>query len=109
MNYGEKIKQARENLGITRKELSKRIGLSPASISGLEAGKMRIVIDNAVKIAEALSIPIEFLLTENSTEISRYLECDKKAKIFFTTYLLLSLEGRASLQKQADFLLDMER
>ena len=41
MNYGDKIRIAREKLNITQKEMAKSLGISQAYLSAIESGKMQ--------------------------------------------------------------------
>lgn len=63
MTIGEKIRKARQNSGITQKELGKRLGgLSQQQIGQWETGKANPKYETLQKIAEALEIPLfEFL------------------------------------------------
>lgn len=53
---GYKIKECREELGISQEELSKRAKVSRTVISGLESGAIRITTTGTLlKIARALN------------------------------------------------------
>jgi len=52
---GYKIKEARESIGISQAELSKKANVSRATISGLESGRIVITTTKTLeKIAQAL-------------------------------------------------------
>lgn len=54
MSY--RIRECREELGLTQEELSKRSGVSRAIISGLESGRTLVTTtDSLIKIANALN------------------------------------------------------
>lgn len=52
---GFKIKECREKIGMTQEELAKRSGVSRATISGLESGRIKVTSTGTlVKIADAM-------------------------------------------------------
>ena len=54
MSY--RIRECREELGLSQEELSKRSGVSRAIISGLESGRTLVTTtDTLIKIANALN------------------------------------------------------
>ena len=50
------IKERREQLGISQKELADKIGISQSFLCDIEQGRSKPSIDTALKIAEALNI-----------------------------------------------------
>ena len=50
------IKERREQLGISQKELAEKIGISQSFLCDLEMGRCKPSIDTAVKLADALGI-----------------------------------------------------
>lgn len=63
---GERIRRARESVGLSQQDLAKRIGYSsPATISHFESGERRISIQDLQQIAQTLGLPTDhFLQTE---------------------------------------------
>lgn len=61
---GDKLKNARQNRGMTQKELAEITGLSTAMITHLENGKVQASLDSIEKISEALGISICYLILE---------------------------------------------
>lgn len=58
------LKYIRNQKGISQKQLADKIGVDQSTISYWEKG-MDVTVDNAVKVAEALNIPVpEFLGTD---------------------------------------------
>jgi SOS-response transcriptional repressor LexA len=65
MDFSKLLIEQREATGMSQSELSRLSGLAQTTISGYELGVRRPKIENIVKIANALSIPVErFLATE---------------------------------------------
>ena len=50
------IKEKRERLGISQKELAEKVGISQSFLCDIEQGRSKASIDTALKIAEALNI-----------------------------------------------------
>ena len=50
------IKERREQLGISQKELAEKVGISKSFLCDIEQGRSKPSIDTALKIAEALNI-----------------------------------------------------
>lgn len=59
------IKERREQLGISQKELAEKVRISQSFLCDIEQGRSKPSIDTALKIAEALNIDdIKFFETE---------------------------------------------
>ena len=59
------IKERREQLGISQKELAEKVGISQSFLWDIEQGRSKPSIDTALKIAEALNISdVKFFGTE---------------------------------------------
>ena len=64
MNYGIRIKQIRENAGMTQAELSEKSGITQEHISRIEHGKFTPNVKTADMIAKALSVTLMDILGE---------------------------------------------
>lgn len=68
MNFGEKVSQLRKQKKITQRELADEIGVSLRTITNYETGgrypKQREIYR---KIADALEVDVNYLLTENES------------------------------------------
>lgn len=73
---GRAIKQRRESLNLTQSELGDELGLSRTSITNIERGRQRLLIDQFCRLAEVLRCHRDELLSE-ALEISA---ADKKRK-----------------------------
>ncbi|MDR2528588.1 MAG: helix-turn-helix transcriptional regulator [Synergistaceae bacterium] len=58
-----RLKEARENLGMTQEKFGKSIGLRWFSIRDMEAGKKIVTVDMAQKLEKIYSIDFRWLLT----------------------------------------------
>ncbi|MCT4701185.1 helix-turn-helix domain-containing protein [Enterobacteriaceae bacterium H20N1] len=64
-----RLKQAREQKGISQKKLADLCGWAQSRIGNYESGSRNIGIDDAATIAKALGIsPVELVFGENITE-----------------------------------------
>ena len=59
------IKEKREQLGLSQKELADKVGISQSFLCDIEQGRCKPSIDTAVKLADALNISdIKFFESE---------------------------------------------
>jgi len=56
------IKAVRKEKGITQQHLSEVSGIDQSSISRMENSKQGISLDNLYRIANALDVPVEYLI-----------------------------------------------
>ena len=64
MNYGKRIKQLREQAGLSQTKLAEIAGVTPQAISMIESGERNIVTKTANKIAGALGVTLNKLFEE---------------------------------------------
>ena len=50
------IKEKREQLGISQKELAEKVGISQSFLCDIEQGRCKPSIDTAIKLAKALKV-----------------------------------------------------
>ncbi len=71
---GQKLQKAREELGMSQKDLARRLGCSQASLSNYELGKRRLYLSDLHRISKILNKPITYFLEspgENAEENTR--------------------------------------
>ena len=56
MRFGEAVRYARLALGLTQRELADRLGYARSSITNIEVGRQRILLDDVFSFAKALEI-----------------------------------------------------
>lgn len=66
----ERLRAARERTGLTQHELGLATGLGQATVSNLEQGKRKIMVHEAVKLANVLGIDLRDLLLGQVEEIA---------------------------------------
>lgn len=65
MTFGEKVKKARKELGLTQTELGEMIGVSRRAVTSYETdAALPRTKDTYYKLAEALKVDVNYLLTE---------------------------------------------
>lgn len=71
MTFGEKVKNERNRLGLNQDELAKKIGVTRRVISSYENDSSRPrVTERYKKLAEALGVNINYLLSEDEAFIA---------------------------------------
>ena len=59
MTYGQRIKQGREQAGLTQEALAEAVGVSRQAVSKWEADRARPTADKLAYLSERLAIPAE--------------------------------------------------
>jgi len=54
--FGERVREAREALGISQHQLSVRVGVSRASVANIERGAQRVALHQWLEFAAALNV-----------------------------------------------------
>ena len=62
---GQKLRAAREAHGLSRPALAEKVGVDPATIKRIENGTMQPVVGKAARIADALGVSLDSLLSPN--------------------------------------------
>ena len=62
LNFGDRVRTARLNLGLSQENLAFDCGLDRTYISGIERGKRNVSLINIHKLAKALGVPSSDLL-----------------------------------------------
>lgn len=65
---GKRIKAARKAKGMSQQDLAEKIGIAQQTINRYESGKMIPRFIRLLKIAEALNVPIDSLVTKSKRE-----------------------------------------
>lgn len=81
---GQRIRERRESLKLTQKQLAEALGLTPQHISAIEQEKRLPSISSLAKFAEELGVNIDYLVTGKEgtvTEIIPAIKADKNLSI----------------------------
>lgn len=68
INKGSLIKNARQRMDMTQKELADKLGVSQMTVSYWENNKRRVFFDEFVELARVLEIKIGDILNETDTK-----------------------------------------
>ena len=66
--FGNRVRAARERLGITQEDLAARVGMSPSHMSIVERGVKVPRMDTVVKLANELDVSADFILQDSITQ-----------------------------------------
>lgn len=69
-SFGDKLRKTREDKGLSQAELAEKAGLQPSAISHFESGRRSPSLDNLRRLADALSVAIDYLLGRQSDPIA---------------------------------------
>lgn len=78
---GKRIFQCRKKLGLTQEELAELADVTPQFVSFAESGKRAMRVDNIVKLASALHVSVDYLLTGNRVDKDLLFFADKLRKL----------------------------
>lgn len=78
---GQRIKQRRETLKLTQKQLADALGLTPQHISAIEQDKRLPSISSLAKFAEQLGVNIDYLVTGKEGTVTEIIPAIKADKI----------------------------
>jgi transcriptional regulator with XRE-family HTH domain len=63
VTFGKRVKEIRLKKGFSQGNLAKILDVHPSDISGIERGKRNMSLKNIERLAKALDVPINDLLT----------------------------------------------
>lgn len=82
MPYLEKLKEYRESLGLTQKELGAKVGVSEASISNYETGKREPEFVTLCALADLFDISLDMLVRGKEKDRPEERSVDTLVKVF---------------------------
>lgn len=92
---GERIRQARENLGLTQEQLAARIDKSQDAISSYEKGTRGIQIAELPQLAEALEVTVTYFfgdLEPDQEALTLLAQLSPERRRFVMDYLRMEVE-----------------
>lgn len=78
---GQRISKRRQDMGLTQEELAEKGNMTPQFVSYAELGKRAMRPENVIKMADALEVSIDYLLTGETTDKDTSLISDKLRKL----------------------------
>jgi transcriptional regulator with XRE-family HTH domain len=105
-SFGEKVRSLRKKQGLNQKMLAEVSGVSAATISRIESGKVeKVRPETLVSLASALGASAEYL-TGKTTKITSgdLMKSDACFMDILSSYTKLSRKRREALREMANFL-----
>ena len=114
MNIGDRIRQLREQLGLTQEEVGNKIGVTKATVNRYETGEIDIKRTIAIKVADVLNSTPSYIMgwepdpsleESNKSPVSSFLAkkkviADIKSSAT-NTYTIHGSQGNGSVVKQS--------
>ena len=104
MDFGARIRSAREQAGMTRDDLAKRLNIQYSALSKYESSAREPDFETLVQIANALRVSTDYILgcTEEQMRLKRK-GFDADAESLLLKYQTLSEEAKERIQNQVAF------
>ena len=80
-DVGKRIMERRKKMGLTQEALAEKSGLTAQCISYAESGKRAMQSRALVKIASALGVSVDYILTGNIVDKDKMLLSEKLGKL----------------------------
>ena len=81
IEIGKRITERRKKLGMTQEMLAEKGDLTPQFVSYAESGKRAMRPENVIKVAKALEVSTDYLLTGDIVEKDMLILADKLRSI----------------------------
>ena len=81
LEIGKRITERRKKLGMTQEMLAEKGDLTPQFVSYAESGKRAMRPENVIKIAKALEVSADYLLTGDIVDKDLLILSDKMRKL----------------------------
>ena len=101
--FSGRLKKIRESKKLSQSDLAKKTGLQAAAVSHFETGQRKPSFDNLKKLADALSVSIDYLLGRDVTQTST------GTQNLFRDFEKLSLDDQAVIEQMAKVLLNKKQ
>ena len=103
---GSRVTSLRKSRGFNQKQLAETAGVTPATLSRIEAGKInKIRPETLMGLSRALGVSAEYITGKtDQVNPSHLLESDECLMDVFTSYIKLGKERRETLRNMARFL-----
>jgi transcriptional regulator with XRE-family HTH domain len=102
MSLNNRITERRKSLGLTKAELAKRSGITPAAVCNIENGSRLPMLPVASKLADTLAVSIDFLAgRSDSLDI---VVPSKATQAFFKEFQTLSKEDQDFIRSTIEHL-----
>ncbi len=100
MAFGERLRQRREELGMTRPELAERLGVSRSAIGNYETGVSAPREEVLLRLFDALGVDANYLYRDSFRFDGN--SCSQEEQALLEIYRNLGLSGRQTVQQLLD-------
>ena len=105
MGFRDNLKAELEYQGMKTKELAEKSGVNKRALDHyLMSNPQEPSVTNAIKIAKALNVSVEYLVT--GQEMLQNIPLTKDMSTFMNQYIKLSLEQKEIIKKTTELFLD---
>ena len=106
----KRIRQAREERGLTQQDVANYLGRTAASISDLERGKVQVSASDLYKLSKYLNKPIEFFYGEEylGDDVQDLISVIRRMPPEIRANQVAMIKTILGLQRQSDELMEME-
>ncbi len=110
VEFKDRLRHAREARGLSQADLASKAGLQAAAISHFETGHRSPSFENLRKLADALSLSVDYLLGRiDEEQHGQGLAAAPRAQVLFRNAEMLSEEDFSQLELMAQMLRDREK
>lgn len=104
LDFGARLRSAREQLGVTRDDFAKQIGIQYSALAKYESSSREPDFETLVLIANALRVSTDYILgcTEDQMRLQRK-GFDADAESLLLKYQTLSEDAKERVQNQISF------
>lgn len=107
--FKDRLRRAREARGLSQLDLANKTGLQPAAVSHFETGQRSPSFENLKKLADALSLSVDYLLGRiDEEQHGQGLASAPRARQLFRDAEKLSDDGFSQLEMMARMLKERE-
>ncbi len=106
IKMAEKLKKAREEAGLSLRELSRLTGVAPGTIQKVESNGVSPTVSTLFKIVQGLNKEISFFLEDDNTDKRRRIVHTRKAERHFWDTQRDTLQGERIVGNVSDPLMD---
>src|SRR6266446_2120209 len=106
---GERLRIAREYVGLSQEEVSKHLGIPRSALSNIEAGQRKLDTLELTKLAKLYQRPVTWITGEETERSSQDSELPAEVAHLARAAAGLSKQDRLELARFADFLKSRSR
>jgi transcriptional regulator with XRE-family HTH domain len=106
---GERLKTAREYVGLSQEEVAKHLGIPRSALSNIEAGQRKLDALELTKLAKLYQRPVTWITGEETDRSSQDSELPAEVAHLARAAAGLSKQDRLELTRFADFLKSRSR